>query len=184
MTFLDYDYDDLARQVQDGLERIGVSFLRSHGARIRRDLVDFHGFEQIDLELSSGGHTLVVHQVGRPRGFDHSTVAVSAGAPDEEFDSTFDGSPAVNTPADEIARWLACLPAGEAPPERTRVRADAANPFAAERQEPTLCPEPEPLFNPFLGERSGSGGGLNPFADADRARKRDETLRRLRDEDG
>src|SRR5688572_2516531 len=133
MSFLDYDYDDLARQVQDGLERIGVSFLRSHGARIRRDLVDFHGFEQIDLEVSAGGHTLVVHQVGRPRGFDHSTAAVSADAPDEEFASSFDGAPAVNTPADEIARWLASLPVGEAPPERPRARADAANPFAAER---------------------------------------------------
>ena len=179
MGLLDYDYDDLARQVQEGLERIGINFLRSHGARVRRDLVDFHGHEQVDLELVHGGHSLKIHQAGRPRGFEADPGPSVAGEIEEEFDSTFDGWPADQYPCEELARWLAALPAGQAPPERPKAAPDAANPFAAERPAPLPRLEPEPSFNPFLGERAGPSGG-NPFADADRDRKRQELLRRLK----
>lgn len=179
MSLLDYDYDDLARQVQEGLERLGISFLRARGARMLRDVVDFHGFERVDLRLSFAGHTLTIHQVGRSRGFDAS--AEQEGPAAEEFESTFDGWPAVNAPREEIARWLAELPAGEAAKERALpdVR---SNPFAAERRESTPTLEPEPSFNPFLIDRPRSGEA-NPFADPDRDRKRDELLRRLRGDD-
>ena len=182
MGMLDYDYDDLARQVQHGLERIGINFLRSHGARVRRDLVDFHGYEQVDLELTHDGHTLKVHQVGRPRGFDAEAAPAVTAEIEEEFESTFDGWPAAHFPPEELARWLAGLRQGEAPPERLKASPDAANPFAAERPAPLPRLEPEPSINPFLTER-GQPSGSNPFADSDRDRKRQEMLRRLKGDD-
>lgn len=179
MSFLEYDYDDLARQVQSGLERLGISFLRAHGARMLRDVVDFHGYERVDLALSHGGHSLTIHQVGRPRGFEAEADDRSGPVIDEEFESTFDGRPAERTPRQELARWLASLPAGEAPREKAPPIADRSNPFAAERRQPTARLEAEPSFNPLLADRGGPGGD-NPFADPERDRKRQELLRRLR----
>ena len=182
MGLLDYDFDDLARQVQEGLERIGINFLRAHGARVRRDLVDFHGHEQVDLEVTHDGRTLTIHQVGRPRGLEADTAAPPSGEVEEEFDSTFDGWPAAQYPREELAQWLASLPAGEAPRERLRAAPDPANPFAAERPAPLPQLETEPDFNPFLGQRPRPSGS-NPFADAERDRKRQDMLRRLRGDD-
>lgn len=179
MSFLDYDYDDLARQVQTGLERLGIGFLRAHGARMLRDLVDFHGYERVDLELTHGGHTLTIHQVGRPRGFEDDAAGQTAPADEEEFESTFDGWPAENTPRAQIARWLGELPAREAPKEKAPPPTDRSNPFAAEPRPAVPRLEPEPSVNPFLADRPGPAGH-NPFADPDRDRKRDELLRRLR----
>jgi hypothetical protein len=182
VSFLDYDFDDLARQVQYGLERLGINFLRSHRARVRRDLIDFHGYEQVDLELSHAGHTLRIHQAGRPRGFEDLPTTVEVDDTKEEFESTFDGSPAINTPPEIIAGWLASLPLGEAPPERKRANLEPTNPFAAERRPALPRLEPEPTFNPFVSG-SAEPPGPNPFADPDRDRKRQEMLRRLRGED-
>jgi hypothetical protein len=182
VSLFEYDYDDLAQQIQNGLERIAVNFLRAHGARVRRDLVDFHGYEQIDLELTHGGHTLKVHQVGRPRGPGYSPSEPPPAGLEEEFESTFDGWPASNTPLETIAQWLASLPAGEAPPEAPRAAKDASNPFAKEGPARTFDAPKEPAFNPFLADRP-EPGGRNPFADPDRERRRQEMLRRLGGED-
>jgi hypothetical protein len=178
MGIFDYDYDDLAHQIQAGLERIAVSFLRAHGARIRRDVIDFHGHEQIDLELEFRGHTLTVHQAGRPRGPGASEVTAPAAGLNEVFESMFDGWPASNTPRAKIAEWLRELPAGEAPPERSENLQDGSNPLAVKPPKPTFRAESESGSNPFLPERKGGQGG-NPFVDADRERKRKEMLRRL-----
>lgn len=181
MNPFEYDYDDLARQVQSGLERIGVNFLLSHGARVRRDQVDFHGYEQIDLELTHDGRTLVIHQVGRPRLAGSVEPAPVVGV-EEVFESTLDGWPASNTHPHVVARWLTSLPAGEAPPERSRAAADSTNPFA--RPSEPSRPEAglQPAANPFLGERPRRVEA-NPFVDNDRERERQETLRRLRGDD-
>jgi hypothetical protein len=176
VSLFDYDYDELAAQIQHGLERIAVNFLRAHGARVRRDTLDFHGIERIDLELEAAGHSLTIHQAGRPRSSGDQDVAPG---PADEFESLFDGWPVENTAPETIALWLASLPLGEAPPERSSSAAGADNPFARERQRsPRTAPE-VPGHNPFLGERSG-GSSANPFADSDAERRRQETLRRLR----
>src|SRR5215211_1518853 len=132
MTLFDYDHDDLAQQIQTGLERLAVNFLRSHGARIRRDLVDFHGYEQVELELTHSGHELKVHQIGRPRGPGVVEVEAVPGV-EEIFESTFDGWPAADVPRETIAGWLAELPIGEARPEAPRPGGVQANPFTTER---------------------------------------------------
>ena len=181
MKLFDYDYDDLAHQVQTGLERLGINFLRGHGARIHRDLVDFHGYEQVDLELAYDGHTLKIHQVGRPRGPGVIAPEAPPGALEEAFESTFDGWPASDVPHERIARWLASLPAGEAAPERPKAALDASNPFAAERPRPQPRTE-QPAVNPFLADQPKQGGP-NPFLDTDRERKRCEMLRRLKGDD-
>jgi hypothetical protein len=175
MSFLSYDYDDLARQVQHGLERVGISFLRAHGARMLRDVVDFHGNERIDLELSHDGHTLKIHQVGQPRGFEGAEGPVDL----EEFESSFDGWPSENTAPEILAQWLAGLPAGEAPREAGRREVDATNPFASERPASTTRRAPDTSANPFLGERTEAPDS-NPFAAGDREKQRQEMLRRLR----
>ena len=182
MSFLEYDYEDLARQVQTRLDRLGVSFLRAHGARMKLDVVDFHGWERIDLELSHADHTLVVHQVGRPRGFEADPAEPPGPSTEEEFESTFDGWPAGNVPREELARWLARLPPGEAPPEKKTAPADPSNPFATERPRPVPSLASEPSFNPFLSDRRQTNDA-NPFADPDRERKRQEMLRRLKGDD-
>ena len=183
MSFFDYDYDDLATQVQQGLERLAVNFLRSHGARISRDLVDFHGYEQIELELSHAGHTLKVHQVGPPRGPGIAPAEAPAGALAEEFESTFDGWPAANVPPEDLARWLAGLPLGEAPPERAGGARDPKNPFLADRPAAAPRSAEVPAFNPFLADRADTVGS-NPFLDSERECKRREMLRRLKGEEG
>jgi hypothetical protein len=181
MALFDYDYGDLARQVQHGLERIGVNFLRGHGALIGRDLVDFHGWEQVDLELSYGPHTLVVHQVGRPRGVDGAPIGELPAGLEEEFSSTFDGWPAANQPRDAIAVWLSSLPAGEARPPERKPLAEPENPFATERSKPRSDAAPEPGFNPFL-QGPSRPSGANPIAESDRETKRREALRRLKED--
>jgi hypothetical protein len=178
MSLFDYDYDDLAGQIQGGLERLAVNFLRGHGARVRRDLVDFHGYEQVDLELTHDGHTLKVHQVGRPRGPGIAMPEV-AGHLEEAFESTFDGWPAADVPRETIASWLAALPAGEAPPEKLRAPEDPSNPFAVERPRSAPWAEQKPASNPFLTEPSRQAGS-NPFLNTDREEKRKEMLRRLK----
>jgi hypothetical protein len=182
VSLFDYDYDDLAQQLQHGLERIAVNFLRQHGARMMRDDVDFHGFEQVSLELAHAGHTLKVRQAGRPRGPGQVQTPVSKLGPGEEFESTFDGWPTEDVPPKDLAAWLRDLPVGEVAAESPKTQADPHNPFAVERRpkEPTF--ESPPSFNPFLSERGGSSGP-NPFADSDRDRKRQEMLRRLKGEE-
>src|SRR5262249_45580486 len=133
----------------------------------------------IDLELEAAGHSLKIHQAGRPRS--SGDDAAASPGPADEFESLFDGWPVENTAPETIALWLASLPLGEAPPERSRPTAGTDNPFARERQRsPRAAPE-APGFNPFLDERSG-GSSANPFADSDAERRRQETLRRLRGE--
>jgi hypothetical protein len=180
---LEHDYEDLARQVQTGLERIAVNFLRSHGARVHQDLMDFHGNERIDLELSYGQHTLRVRQAGRPRGPGFDSTEAAPAEVEEVFESTFDGWPSTDVPPETIADWLRGLPVGEAARSETRTRRDPANPFVTEQA--TSAPrqaEREPALNPFLSELSGMPGP-NPFAEGDRERKRQEMLRRLKGDD-
>jgi hypothetical protein len=183
MSLLDYDFDELAQQVQQGLERIAVNFFRAHGARIKQDALDFHGLELIDLELSFGGHTLKLHQVGRPRGPSYAETALPPGAQAEEFESQFDGWPAEDAPVETIALWLASLPAGEAPRERPGAGDTTGNPFAAEQKAPPLPLDAAPTFNPFLNEAPRGRAGPNPFADSGRDARRRDALRWLQDDD-
>src|SRR5215210_1102563 len=127
MSLLDWDYDDLARQAQEGLDRLSVSFFRRHGARMRRDVLDFHGYELVEFEVAYAGHRLRVRQYTRARGLDEAPRAgLEAG---EEFESAFDDRPAGDVPRTRLAQWLASLPAGEAVTEREQPAAEAANPF-------------------------------------------------------
>jgi hypothetical protein len=174
-----YDYDELAQQVQHGLERVTISFLRAHGARLRRDQTDFHGKEYVELELHHGQHSLTVRQTraAPPPGAD---LSLASPPPLDEFESSFDGWPAANTPAETIAAWLRSLPAGEAPAERPAARPEPTNPFLQERPGPR-SPGGAPARNPFLAERPARPPAENPFAaDDDRERQRQELLRRLR----
>jgi hypothetical protein len=180
VSLFDYDYDELANQLQNGLERIAVNFLRSHGARVHNDTIDFHGIERIDLELEYAGHSIKVHQVGRPRGPGYD--ARPEMGPGEEFETLFDGWPTENTGPEVIASWLASLPVGEAPPERESRRPASNNPFAAERSSKRRGDPVDPGRNPFLSEQS-SGVEPNPFAVDDAERRRQEMLRRLRGDD-
>ena len=180
MSLFDYDYDELANQLQNGLERITVNFLRSHGARVHNDTLDFHGIERIDLELEHAGHSIKVHQVGRPRGPGYE--AGSEMGPGEEFETLFDGWPTENTGPEVIASWLASLPVGEAPPERESRQPTSNNPFAAERASGGRRDPVDSGRNPFLSEPSG-GVDRNPFAVDDAERRRQELLRRLRGDD-
>jgi hypothetical protein len=181
VSLFEYDYDDLARQIQTGLERIGVNFLRRHGARFRGDAIDFHGLEQIDLELSFGPHRLELHQVGRPRGVDGQPLGELPPGIDEEFASTFDGWPSADQPRQLIAAWLANLPLGEAAPEQRKLESVEQNPFAAGRQPARPRLETEDPANPFLRERPRETG-RNPFAQTDRDDLRRDALRRLKDD--
>ncbi len=172
MSLLDWDYEDLARQVQKGLDRLSVSFFRRHGARVRRDELDFHGYEHVEFEVAHAGHQLRVRQYTRARGLDES-AAPSGPRPAEEFESTFDGRPAARVPVAELARWLASLPAGEASPETSRSAPDAANPFAAEVKPRAPRAPSAPAANPFAADRP-TGPATNPFAppSADERRQR------------
>jgi hypothetical protein len=172
MSLLDWDYDDLARQVQHGLDRLSVSFFRRHGARVHRDELDFHGYDHVEFEVAHAGHRLRVRQYTRARGLDETT-APSGPRPAEEFESIFDDRPAAEFSVELLARWLASLPAGEASPETERPRADAANPFAAPAKPRAPQAPSAPAANPFATERS-PGPAANPFAPpaADERRQR------------
>jgi hypothetical protein len=177
MGLLDWDYDELALRLQTGLDRLTVSFLRGHRARVRRDAVDFHGFEHIELELTHDGHRLYVRQYGPA--LDREPPPVALDTPAREFVSTFDDRPTSAVPRAELARWLASLPAGEAPPERPRPEAARDNPFAS---APPRREEPAPTRNPFLAERP-SAPERNPFAPPPAEERRREALRWLQADD-
>jgi hypothetical protein len=172
MSLFDWDYDDLARQVQRRLDRLSVSFFRRHGARLRRDELDFHGYDHVEFEIAHDGHRLHVRQYTRAESLDETSVA-SGPRPAEEFESTFDGRPAADVPADRLAAWLASLPAGEAPAEMARPPTDAANPFAVPATPQASRPPSAPAANPFASGRS-SEPAANPFAPppADERRQR------------
>jgi hypothetical protein len=178
MSLLDWDYDDLARQVQGGLDRLSVSFFRRHGARVRRDELDFHGYDHVEFELAHDGHRLCVRQYTRARGLDE-TPAPSGPRPAEEFESQFDDRPAAEVPVERLARWLASLPLGEAPPETDRPAADAANPFAAPARRSAPRAPTAPAPNPFASERP-SGPAANPFAPPAADERRQHALDWLR----
>jgi hypothetical protein len=180
MSGLDWDYEDLARQAQMGLDRVGVSFFRRHGARVREDSVDFHGYEHVDLEVRHDGHRLHVRHYGPGRGPEGSLVT---GAPlqTEEFVSTFDDRPTAEVPVEWLAQWLAGLPVGEVAPERAARAVDPDNPFAATPREPRAAPPP--AQNPFLSERSASEALPNPFAPSPGTDRRQQALDWLRGDD-
>jgi hypothetical protein len=179
MGLFEYDYDDLAAQVQTGLERLAVSFLRGHGARVRKDLVDFHGNEQVELELSHEGQSLRIRQIKPASSAESGSQGASPGTLEEVFESTFNGYSSADVPREQIAHWLSTLPVGEAPPEVARPAVDKDNPFAAASSPSERRQAPDDTVNPFLAERSARSGP-NPFVDAGRSQKREETLRRLR----
>ncbi|MBX5491066.1 MAG: hypothetical protein IRZ14_07895 [Chloroflexi bacterium] len=176
MGLLDWDYDELAQHLQTGLDRLTMSFLRGHRARVRRDAVDFHGFEHIELELAHGGHRLYVRQYGPA--LDQAPPPVALDTPAREFVSTFDDRPTATVPRVELVRWLASLPAGEAPPERPSAEAVRDNPFAPGPPRR----EPPPKANPFLAERS-QPSQRNPFAPPSPEERRREALRWLQSDD-
>jgi hypothetical protein len=184
MSLLDWDYDEVARRAQTGLDRLSVSFFRGHHARMRRDELDFHGFEHVELEVSHDGHRLHVRQYGRARGQDE-VLAAGEAVPLEEFESTFDNRPAAEVPVAELARWLATLPVGEAPREAARPAADPANPFAPSPDAPRpRRPEPPtPAANPFLAERPSASPTSNPFAPPAPEERRERALDWLRGDD-
>ncbi|HEY8477333.1 MAG TPA: hypothetical protein VIN09_10760 [Chloroflexota bacterium] len=163
MGLLDYDYDELARRLQTGLDRITVSFLRKHRARVLRDIVDFHGNELVELEVVHEGHRLHVRQTARQREGSSSTASVE-GLVLEDFESTFDGRPTREVPVERLARWLASLPPGEAPEEPTASRR-ATSELDAPR-EPDLLRQ-----NPFAPS-SAAGERPNPFAVDEEEKKR------------
>ncbi|HEY7068197.1 MAG TPA: hypothetical protein VII06_42505 [Chloroflexota bacterium] len=173
MSLLNWDYDDLARQVQHGLDRLSVSFFRRHGARVRRDELDFHGYDHVEFEVAHDGHRLAVRQYTLARGPDER-AAPTGPRPAEEFESTFDGRPAAQLPAGRLARWLASLPAGEAAPEAARPAADAGNPFAAPAR-PAAPPPTAPAHNPFRTERADAPAA-NPFTTHSTDERRQEAL--------
>src|SRR5262249_19738599 len=116
MSLLEWDYEELARRTRRGLDRLSVSFFRSHGARVRQDALDFPGHEHVELEVAHGGHRLRVRQYGQPQGPERASLEDAARGL-VEFVSTFDDRPTGQVAVGELARWLAELPAGEAPPE-------------------------------------------------------------------
>jgi hypothetical protein len=164
VSFLDYDFAEMATRVQRGLDRLTANYLAAHGARVHLDVVDFHGREHLDFELRHGDHSLRVRQVGPVRGLD------DPGEPrPEEFESVFDGRPSRGAETRLIADWLAALPAGRAAPE-PRPTADPDNPFLG---EPRPTPR-APGANPLLDERPAAEEAPNPFArpGEDEARRR------------
>ncbi len=183
MSLLEWDYDEIARRVQTGLDPIGVSFFRRHGARMRRDALDFHGFEHVDLEVAYDGHCLVVTQYARARGLDE--IDGSERVPVEEFTSTFDARPTADVPTAELAAWLASLPVGEAVGTAERPLADPTNPFAPPpgTREPRRQSPPTPAANPFLPERSSPPTSSNPFAPPSGDERRERARDWLRGDD-
>jgi hypothetical protein len=98
--------------------------------------------------------------------------------PAEEFESLFDDRPAAEAPVGRLARWLASLPAGEAPAEAQRPSADAANPFGAPAKPAPRAPA-APAANPFATDRP-SAPTANPFAPPGADERRQHALDWLR----
>lgn len=178
MDLFSYDHAEIAQRIQHRLDRLAVTFLRRHGARIHRDDLDFHGFEHIDLEVEHEGHRLVIRQAGPAAGLGEA----EDGPADIEvivFESTFDDQPAAQVPLNKLESWLAQLPRGEAASEQEALQVDPDNPFGA---EPSPAPQ-DPGANPFLAERSEPSAD-NPFApDPEAERKRRALLNWLADDD-
>ena len=144
MDLFTYDHEELARRIQTGLDRMTMNYLRAHGARVVRDDLDFHGFEHIELELTSDGHHLIVRQAGKPKDSSPDAPPDVADAV-STFESTFDAQPASTISAGIIAQWLALLPEGEHKQERAKPQVDPANPFLSDMEERQ---KDEPV-NPF-----------------------------------
>ena len=177
MSLLDWDYHDLARQVQRGLDRLSVSFFRRHGARVRRDELDFHGYDHVEFELAHDGHHLRVRQYTLARGLDE-VEAPKGHRPAEEFESLFDDRSAAEVPVAYLAHWRASLPAGGAPAEAQRAAPDAANPFGTPAKPAARAPT-APAANPFASERP-SAPAANPFAPPSADERRQDALDWLR----
>jgi hypothetical protein len=165
---LEYDFQEMAARVQHGLDRLTASYLVGHGARARRDVVDFHGREHLDLEAEHGGHHLRVRQVAEAR-----AIGDPRGVTPEEFESLFDGRAADQAPLETLANWLRGLPAGRAAPERVAPRTETDNPFLAEAPRRS----DRPASNPLLEERSADQPRENPFAADDEAERRKRRAR-------
>src|SRR4051794_35364618 len=181
MSLLNWDHDEIAYRVQTGLDRLSVSFFRRHGARVRRDEVDFHGYEHVDLEVAHAGHRLQVRQYARTGDTD-AAVGLHEPFPTEEFESTFDDAPAQAVPAGQLAAWLASLPLGEAKGPANVPAADPTNPFAP----PPRVGSAGPLAranNPFLGERPRAPDLANPFAPPAADEQRQQAVEWLRSDD-
>lgn len=167
MDLFTYDHEELARRVQTGVDRMTVNYLRAHGARVRRDELDFHGLEHVDLEVQSDGHHLVVKQ-SSPSDANQDSVARKLAESVASFESTFDGQPAARVETGMLAQWLAMLPEGEYREEKRKTAADPSNPFLADVQER----ERNEMANPFLAERPKPRRESNPFAPDDTDKKR------------
>jgi hypothetical protein len=181
MSLLNWDHDEIAYRVQTGLDRLSVSFFRRHGARVRRDEVDFHGYEHVDLEVAHAGHRLQVRQYARAGEAD-AAVGPREPFPTEEFVSTFDDAPAHTVPADQLAAWLASLPLGEATAPAHVPAPDPANPFAPPPRAGSTAPLAREN-NPFLGERTMAPDLANPFAPPAADEQRQHALEWLRSDD-
>jgi len=181
MSLLDWDYDEIAYRVQTGLDRLTVSFFRHHGARVRHDAVDFHGYEHVELEVAHGGHRLHVRQYARARSLDETPIGRSEPYPTEEFSSTFDDQPASAVPIGRLRAWLASLPAGEAVPA-AEPPPDPTNPFAPPPRRRSKSPA-APTPNPFLAERPPPTSPENPFAPPSAEEKRRRALDWLQGDD-
>ena len=182
MSLLDWDYDEIAYRVQTGLDRLTVSFFRHHGARVRHDAVDFHGYEHVELEVAHGGHRLHVRQYARARSLDETPIGRSEPYPTEEFSSTFDDQPASAVPIGRLRAWLASLPAGEAVPAAEPPPPDPTNPFAPPPRRRSKSPA-APTPNPFLAERPPPTSPENPFAPPSAEEKRRRALDWLQGDD-
>jgi hypothetical protein len=181
MSLLNWDHDEIAYRVQTGLDRLSVSFFRGHGARVRRDDVDFHGYEHVDLEVAHAGHRLQVRQYARA-GESDAPAGPREPFPTEEFASTFDDAPARAVPAGQLAAWLASLPLGEATAPAKVSEPDPTNPFAP----PPRAGSAEPIArekNPFLVERPRAPDPANPFAPPATDEQRQRALEWLRSDD-
>lgn len=172
-----YDYDELAENIQTRVNRLTVNFLRHHGARMRRDDVDFHGFENVDLELTHDGHTLVIRQSSRTEA-EPSPIGSSVEVAIETFESLFDGQPTNEVARGLLAQWLALLPQGEARNATDRRAIDPANPFLADQEEQAS----EPTVNPFLSD-APRDTDTNPFAPSDGDKKKRAALDWLKADD-
>lgn len=181
MSLLNWDHDEIAYRVQTGLDRLSVSFFRRHGALLRRDDVDFHGYEHVDLEVAHAGHRLKVRQYARA-GESDAPAGPREPFPTEEFASTFDDAPASAVPAGQLAAWLASLPLGEATAPANAPAPDPANPFAPPPRAGsagTIARE----NNPFLVERPRTLDPANPFAPPAADDQRQRALEWLRSDD-
>ncbi|MFN0074521.1 MAG: hypothetical protein ACKVVP_23820 [Chloroflexota bacterium] len=167
MDIFSYDHEELARRIQTGLDRMTVNYLRGHGARVRHDDLDFHGFEHIDLELSFDHHTLAIRQVGPTSSTSvadraHATSAVSV------FESSFDGQPSDTVSTGMLAQWLALLPEGELREPRAQPVIDPTNPFLSDLTER----KKDETVNPFQSKQPKPKPDSNPFAAEDSDKKR------------